>query len=86
MTGSGTSFKRSAVAVWMGAGGQVVGSCAEKQGGCSPLPKQVSSVCCRNSCIPGAVRFPLEQGGRVHHGLKGRFSDEPAEDTVDLSS
>lgn len=49
-------------AVWMGAGGQVVGSCAEKQGGCSPLPKQVSSDCCRNSCIPGAVRSPLEQG------------------------
>lgn len=86
MTGSGTSFKRSAVCSLDGSRGRGVGSCAEKQGWCSPLPKQMSSFCCRNSCIPGTVRFPLEQGGRVHHGLKGGFSDEPAEDTVDLSS
>lgn len=72
-------------AVWMGAEGGF-GSCAGKQGGCSPLPKQVSSFCCRNSCIPGAVRFPLEQGNRVHYGLKGGFLDKPAEDAVDLSS
>lgn len=69
-------------AVWMGAEGGF-GGCAGKQGGYSPLPKQVSSFCCRNSCIPGAVRFPLEQGGTVHRGLMGGFLDEPAEDTID---
>lgn len=72
-------------AVWMGAEGGF-GGCAGKQGEYSPLPKQVSSFCCRNSCIPGAVRFPLELGGTVHRGLMGGFLDEPAEDTIDLSS
>lgn len=41
------------------------------------LQKQLYSRSCQVS---------FRAGGRVHHGLKGGFSDEPAEDTVDLSS